>query len=86
MAGKTVLLTFGLLSPNKGIEYVLRALPDIIRRISQRRLYRAGRRRIRICCANEGEAYRLSLERLAKKNWACRNTSSFSIASLSWRN
>ena len=27
--GKLVLLTFGLLSPNKGIEYVLRALPEI---------------------------------------------------------
>ena len=31
VAGKQVLLTFGLLSPNKGIEYALRALPDIIR-------------------------------------------------------
>ena len=30
VAGKQVLLTFGLLSPNKGIEYALRALPDII--------------------------------------------------------
>ena len=28
--GKTVLLTFGLLSPNKGIEYVLDALPAIL--------------------------------------------------------
>jgi glycosyltransferase involved in cell wall biosynthesis len=26
-----VLLTFGLLSPNKGIEFALSALPDIIR-------------------------------------------------------
>ena len=30
VAGKQVLLTFGLLSPNKGIEYALRALPDIL--------------------------------------------------------
>src|SRR5436190_10824206 len=30
VAGKQVLLTFGLLSPNKGIEYGLRALPEII--------------------------------------------------------
>ena len=29
--GKFVALTFGLLSPNKGIEYVLRALPRVIR-------------------------------------------------------
>src|SRR4030095_727118 len=28
--GKTVLLTFGLLSPNKGIEYVIDALPAIL--------------------------------------------------------
>ena len=28
--GKVVLLTFGLLSPNKGIEYVLNALPGIL--------------------------------------------------------
>ena len=28
--GKMVLLTFGLLSPNKGIEYVLNALPEIV--------------------------------------------------------
>jgi glycosyltransferase involved in cell wall biosynthesis len=28
--GKVVLLTFGLLSPNKGIEYVLNALPEIV--------------------------------------------------------
>src|SRR5205809_499496 len=30
--GKTVLLTFGLLSPNKGIEYVIDALPTILER------------------------------------------------------
>ena len=29
--GKHVVLTFGLLSPNKGIEYALRALPEVIR-------------------------------------------------------
>src|SRR4029079_5298519 len=30
--GKTVLLTFGLLSPNKGIEYAIEALPQILER------------------------------------------------------
>jgi glycosyltransferase involved in cell wall biosynthesis len=30
VTGKKVLLTFGLLSPNKGIEHVLNALPDIV--------------------------------------------------------
>ena len=41
--GKQVLLTFGLLSPNKGIEYAFRALPDIIREFPEHRLYCAGR-------------------------------------------
>ncbi len=30
--GKSVLLTFGLLSPNKGIENVIRAMPAILAR------------------------------------------------------
>ncbi len=30
-AGKTVILTFGLLSPNKGIEFMLDAMPEIIK-------------------------------------------------------
>ena len=30
VGGRKVLLTFGLLSPNKGIEHVLHALPDIV--------------------------------------------------------
>jgi glycosyltransferase involved in cell wall biosynthesis len=30
VSGRRVLLTFGLLSPNKGIEHVLNALPDIV--------------------------------------------------------
>ena len=34
--GKTVILTFGLLSPDKGIEYVIDALPAILARPSRR--------------------------------------------------
>jgi glycosyltransferase involved in cell wall biosynthesis len=30
-SGKTVILTFGLLSPNKGVEFMLEALPEIIK-------------------------------------------------------
>jgi glycosyltransferase involved in cell wall biosynthesis len=30
VSGRRVLLTFGLLSPNKGIEHVLNALPDVV--------------------------------------------------------
>ena len=41
--GKVVLLTFGLLSPNKGIEYVLNALPHILAEFPERCLYCPGR-------------------------------------------
>jgi len=65
--GKTVLLTFGLLSPNKGIEYVLNAMPDILAEFPDVVYIVLGATH-----PNElrehGEAYRLSLEMLAKKN------------------
>ena len=65
VAGKQVLLTFGLLSPNKGIEYALRALPDIIREFPSVVYIVLGQTHPNLL-RNEGEAYRLSLERLAK--------------------
>jgi glycosyltransferase involved in cell wall biosynthesis len=65
--GKTVLLTFGLLSPNKGIESVLNALPDILAEFPDVVYIVLGATH-----PNElrehGEAYRLSLETLARKN------------------
>ncbi len=65
--GKTVLLTFGLLSPNKGIEFVLNALPQILGVFPEAVYIVLGATH-----PNElrehGEAYRLSLEILAKKN------------------
>ncbi len=65
--GRVVLLTFGLLSPNKGIEYVLNALPDILAEFPDVVYIVLGGTH-----PNElrehGEAYRLSLEILAKKN------------------
>jgi glycosyltransferase involved in cell wall biosynthesis len=65
VAGKQVLLTFGLLSPNKGIEYALRALPDIIREFPEIVYIVLGATHPNLL-RDEGEAYRLSLERLAK--------------------
>jgi glycosyltransferase involved in cell wall biosynthesis len=65
VAGKQVLLTFGLLSPNKGIEYALRALPDIIREFPHIVYIVLGQTHPNLL-RDEGEAYRLSLERLAK--------------------
>ena len=65
--GRVVLLTFGLLSPNKGIEHVLNALPQILAEFPDVVYIVLGATH-----PNElrehGEAYRLSLEMLAKKN------------------
>jgi glycosyltransferase involved in cell wall biosynthesis len=65
VVGKQVLLTFGLLSPNKGIEYGLRALPEIIEEFPNVVYIVLGQTHPNLL-RNEGEAYRLSLERLAK--------------------
>src|ERR1700761_260926 len=65
VAGKKGLLTFGLLSPNKGIEYALRSLPAIIREFPNVVYIVLGQTHPNLL-RDEGEAYRLSLERLAK--------------------
>jgi len=65
VAGRQVLLTFGLLSPNKGIEYALRALPAIIRQYPNTVYIVLGQTHPSLL-REEGEAYRLSLELLAK--------------------
>ncbi|EDY17588.1 glycosyl transferase group 1 [Chthoniobacter flavus Ellin428] len=64
--GKTVLLTFGLLSPNKGIEYVIEALPAILKRHPNVVYLVLGATHPHLL-AHEGEAYRERLEQLAKK-------------------
>jgi glycosyltransferase involved in cell wall biosynthesis len=65
--GKVVLLTFGLLSPNKGIEYVLNALPQILAEFPEVVYIVLGATHPNEL-RDHGEAYRLSLEILAKKN------------------
>ena len=65
VAGKQVLLTFGLLSPNKGIEFALQALPEIIRKFPDIVYIVVGQTHPNLL-RHEGEAYRLTLERLAK--------------------
>src|SRR6202158_1603802 len=63
--GKTVMLTFGLLSPNKGIENVIQALPGILSQHGNVVYMVAGvthphiRRR-------EGDQYRLYLQNMAR--------------------
>ena len=64
--GKTVLLTFGLLSPNKGVEYVIEAMPAILARHPDVVYIILGATHPNIIAA-EGEAYRTKLEQLCKK-------------------
>src|ERR1700688_4553512 len=64
--GKSVLLTFGLLSPNKGIENVIRALPQILSRHKNAVYIVAGATHPHIL-RREGDNYRASLQALAKE-------------------
>ncbi len=64
--GKHVGLTFGLLSPNKGIEHVLQALPDVIRAVPDFVYLILGATHPSLV-RTEGERYRIGLERLAKE-------------------
>ena len=63
--GKDVLLTFGLLSPNKGIENVIQALPGILAGHSNVVYMISGVTHPHIL-RREGDAYRLYLQKLAK--------------------
>jgi glycosyltransferase involved in cell wall biosynthesis len=63
--GKTVLLTFGLLSRNKGIEYVIDALPAVLERVPNLVYVVLGATHPHVRQV-DGEAYRLSLERRAR--------------------
>jgi glycosyltransferase involved in cell wall biosynthesis len=63
--GKTVLLTFGLLSPNKGIEHVIEGLPAILEAYPNVVYIILGATHPNVM-AREGESYRLRLERLAQ--------------------
>jgi len=63
--GKDVLLTFGLLSPNKGIENVIKALPKILSRHSNVVYMVSGVTHPHIL-RREGDKYRIYLQDLAR--------------------
>jgi glycosyltransferase involved in cell wall biosynthesis len=63
--GKLVALTFGLLSPNKGIEHMLRAMPTILKEFPNFVYIVLGATHPNLI-REQGERYRISLERLAK--------------------
>ena len=64
--GKAVLLTFGLLSPNKGIENVIQALPQILSKHKNVVYIVAGATHPHIL-RREGDKYRTHLQDLAKE-------------------
>ena len=64
--GKMVLLSFGLLSANKGIETAISALPAIVERHPDVVYIVVGATHPQVLL-HEGESYRLSLQRLAQK-------------------
>jgi glycosyltransferase involved in cell wall biosynthesis len=70
--GKQVLLTFGLLSPNKGIEYAIEALPAILAKHPNVVYIVLGATHPHVQRA-DGESYRLQLQRLARTKGVERN-------------
>jgi hypothetical protein len=65
MGGREVMLTFGLLNPGKGIEYALEALPRLVEEYPNLCYIVLGATHPNIL-REEGESYRLSLQRLAR--------------------
>jgi glycosyltransferase involved in cell wall biosynthesis len=63
--GRPVALTFGLLSPNKGIEHMLRAVPAILEEFPDFVYIVLGATHPDLV-RDQGERYRLGLERLAR--------------------
>lgn len=63
---RKVLLTFGLLSPNKGIEYVIESLPKVVKKFPET-LYLVVGATHPVIKKNEGEKYREGLERKVKE-------------------
>ena len=60
-AGKSVILTFGLLSPNKGIEVMIDAMPSILKRCADAVYVVLGATHPNLV-RNQGEAYREGLK------------------------
>jgi glycosyltransferase involved in cell wall biosynthesis len=66
VAGQPMLLTFGLLSPNKGIETVIRALPAVAADFPTLTYFVVGATHP-VVARRQGQAYRTTLEREAEQ-------------------
>jgi glycosyltransferase involved in cell wall biosynthesis len=66
VAGRPMLLTFGLLGPNKGIETVIGALPTVVAQFPELAYFVVGATHPQIV-RHHGEAYRTTLERQAER-------------------
>jgi glycosyltransferase involved in cell wall biosynthesis len=62
--GRNVILTFGLLSPGKGIETIISAMPQVIRRFPSALYVIVGATHPH-CLSRDGESYREQLKQLA---------------------
>lgn len=65
--GRKVILTFGLVSPGKGIEYMIDSLPEIVKKHPEIAYIVLGATHPHVK-REEGEAYRLSLRRRAREH------------------
>jgi len=64
--GRRVILTFGLLSPGKGVEYVISAMPEIVRRYPETVYIVLGKTHPAVL-RETGEQYRGSLHQLVRQ-------------------
>ena len=64
--GKKVLLTFGLLSPSKGLEYAIEAMAEVVKEVPNALYIILGATHPEVKRVH-GEQYRLSLEKLVRK-------------------
>ena len=70
--GKKVILTFGLLSPNKGIEYMIQAMPEVVARHPEAVYLVLGATHPHIVRA-VGEEYRQGLQQMVRELGLTRN-------------
>jgi glycosyltransferase involved in cell wall biosynthesis len=66
LEGKRVLFTFGLISPGKGLEYVISALPEVLKVFPNLIYIVLGATHPNLV-RDQGESYRTKLERLAQE-------------------